>query len=70
MTDVSAIAPATIRAPRLPKLGLPSLGLGAAFGALIKAHGQALDLAYVAPYRADRATQPVPVGEDGRDPSW
>jgi hypothetical protein len=70
MTDVSTIAPATIRAPRLPKLGLPRLGLGAAFGALTKAYGQALDLAYVSPYRAGRATQPAPVGEDGRDPSW
>ena len=70
MTDISVVAPAAIRAPRLPKLRLPHLGLGVAFGALMKAYGQALDLAYVAPYHAGWATQQVPVGEDGRDPSW
>ena len=72
MTDISTTAPITIRRLNLPKLCFPKLEIGASLAAISGLVGDALNMAYVAPYTSLRR-QPQVVPDDdleGRDPTW
>jgi hypothetical protein len=72
MTDISNVAPITIRRLSLPRLSFPRLGIGASLREIFGLLDDALRLAYVAPYSSLRR-QPLVVPDDeleGRDPSW
>ena len=51
---------------------LPEIGVGTALLAMIKAMGQAFEMAYVAPYEtiARRPPPADPSDLQGRDPNW
>lgn len=70
MTDITITAPITIRRLSLSRLSLPRIGMGQSLAAIARLLGDALNLAYVAPYTG----RPLPVvsGDDleGRDPNW
>jgi hypothetical protein len=72
MTDISTIAPITIRRLHLPRLGFPRLEIGASLAAISSLMGDALNMAYVDPYTSlRRQPQVVPDGDlEGRDPTW
>jgi hypothetical protein len=72
MTDISTTAPITIRRLKLPRLGFPRLEIGASLNAIFDVMGDALKLAYVAPYTSLRRQPQVVPDEDleGRDPTW
>ena len=72
MTDISTIAPITVRRLNLPRLSLPRLGIGASLAAISGLVGDAFNMAYVDPYTSLRR-QPQVVPDDdleGRDPTW
>ncbi len=73
MTDITTTTtPITTRHPGLLRLRLPKFRIGAAFVAMCLAVGQAVDLAYVWPYRTARRQPPVDFDANlqGRDPNW
>ena len=72
MTDLITARPIAFRRFQTTGFKVPKLGFGAAIEALSKAFGQALYLAYVAPYSAGRGqpTNAVSEDSDGRDPRW
>jgi hypothetical protein len=65
-------APITNRRLNLPRLGFPRLGIGASLIAMFDVMGDALKLAYVAPYTSlHRQPQVAPDDDLGcRDPTW
>jgi hypothetical protein len=72
MTDLPATAPITIRKLSLPRPRFPRLGIGALLVEAFVLIGEAVCMAYVAPY-ASRHRQPQIAPDDdlkGRDPSW
>ncbi len=71
MTDIYINALVSNRRPSLLK-ALPKIGIGAAIAASFKAIGQALDMAYVAPFSAPQPKHPIALDADleGRDPKW
>ena len=72
MTDISTIAPITIRRLNLPRLSFPRLEIGASLAAISGLVGDAFNMAYVDPYTSLRR-QPQVVPDDdleGRDPTW
>ena len=72
MTDISTIAPITIRRFNLPRLSFPRLAIGASLAVISGVMGDALSMAYVDPYTSLRR-QPQTVSDDdlkGRDPTW
>ncbi|ANT53574.1 hypothetical protein [Mesorhizobium amorphae] len=68
MTDISTAAPTTVRRLNLPRLSFPRLEIGASLAAM----GDALNMAYVAPYTSLRRQPQVLPDDDleGRDPTW
>jgi hypothetical protein len=72
MTDISTKAPITIRRFSLPRLSFPRLEIGASLAAISGLVGDALSMAYVAPYTSLRRRPQVVPGDDleGRDPTW
>jgi hypothetical protein len=71
MTDMSTTTPTTIRRLNLPRPGFPRLGIGATLAAICDVMGDALKLAYVAPYTNLRRPPAVPDDDlQGRDPNW
>jgi hypothetical protein len=72
MADISTAAPIAIRRLKLPRPSFPRLSIGASLAAIFDVMGDALNLAYVAPYASIRR-QPQIVPDDdlqGRDPTW
>ena len=72
MTDISTTAPITIRRLVLARLSFPRLEIGASLAVMSGLMGDALNMAYVAPYTSLRR-QPQVVADDdleSRDPTW
>jgi hypothetical protein len=72
MTDISTTIAITIRRFNLPRPSCPRLEIGASLAAMSSMVGDALNMAYVAPYTSLRR-QPHVVPDDdleGRDPTW
>ncbi|ODA96588.1 hypothetical protein BFX40_29605 [Mesorhizobium sp. SEMIA 3007] len=72
MADISAKTPVTIRRLSPARSSFPRLEIGASLAAISSLVGDALNLAYVAPYISFRR-QPQVVADDGlkgRDPTW
>ena len=72
MTDISTIAPITVRRLSLPRPSLPRLAIGASLVAISGLLGDAFKMAYVDPYTSlGRRPQVVPDDDlEGRDPTW
>ncbi|MBI2718130.1 MAG: hypothetical protein HY245_11845 [Rhizobiales bacterium] len=72
MSDISTIAPITIRSLNLPRLSFPRLGIGASLAAISGLVGDALNMAYVDPYNSRRRPLQIAPDDDleGRDPNW
>lgn len=72
MTDIISTAPISIRRPRLPRLRVRRIGVGAALDAIAGLFGHALNLAYVDPFTSLQRRPPVIPDNDleGRDPNW
>ena len=72
MTDMSTTAPITIRRFKLPRPSFPRLEIGASLAAIFSLVGDALRMAYVAPYASLRRQPEVAPDDDleGRDPTW
>ena len=72
MTDFSTTAPITVRRLNLPRLSFPTLEIGASLAAISGLVGDALSMAYVAPYASLRRQPQVVPGDDleGRNPTW
>jgi len=72
MTDMSTTAPITIRRFKLPRPSFTRLEIGASLDAMFSLVGDALNMAYVAPYTGPRRQPQVAPDDDleGRDPSW
>jgi hypothetical protein len=72
MTDISTIAPITIRRLNLPQLSSSRLGIGASLAAIAGLVGDALNMVYVAPYTSLAGQSRVVPDDDleGRDPTW
>jgi len=72
MTDMSTTALITFRRLNLPRLSFPRLEIGASLAAMFSLVGDAINMAYVAPYTNLRRQPQVVPGDDleGRDPSW
>lgn len=71
MTDISTTAPTTVRRLGLSRLSFPRLAIGASLDALFSLMGDALKMAYMAPYTSRRQPQIVPDEDlEGRDPNW
>ena len=72
MTDISTIAPTTIRSTGQLRLKLKKLGIGAVIAAISEDIRRAFTLAYVAPYQTFGEPPSVVTDADldGRDPSW
>src|SRR5690349_3821242 len=69
---MTGISPLTIRRLSLPRQTFPRLEIGASLAAMFSWVGNALNMAYVAPYTSV-GRQPQAVAEDdleGRDPTW
>jgi ABC-type antimicrobial peptide transport system permease subunit len=72
MTDIPTTVSIAIRRLNLPRLSFPRLKIGATLNAMFDVMGDALKLAYVAPYTSlHRQPQIVPDDDlEGRDPTW
>ena len=70
MTDISTIAPITIRGLDLPRPSFPRLGISASLAAISGLLGDALNMALVDPYTSRRRPPQVVPDLEGRDPSW
>lgn len=71
MTDIATDAPITIRRLNLLPRRFPRLEIGASLAAMSSLVGDALNLAYVAPYTSlRRQPQVVPDDLEGRDSTW
>jgi hypothetical protein len=72
MTDISAAAPITVRRLNLPRPSFPRLAIGASLAGMFSLVGDALNMAYVAPYSSIRRRPRVVPDDDleGRDPTW
>ena len=72
MADITTPTLTAVRRMRLPRLTLPKLRIGKAVASMYRAVGQALEMAYVAPYQT--AVHRPPAADDGdlggRDPNW
>lgn len=71
MADILT-TPTTGRRSKLPRLRFPRLAIFATLNAISGLVGDALKMAYVAPYaRPGRQSQALPEDDlEGRDPTW
>ncbi|RUW72571.1 MULTISPECIES: hypothetical protein [unclassified Mesorhizobium] len=72
MAEISTTTPITIRRLSLPRPDFPRLAIGALLAAMSNLVGDALNMAYVAPY-SSRVGRPRAVPDndlEGRDPNW
>jgi hypothetical protein len=71
MTDISTIAPATIRRFNLLRPRHPRLAFGASLGAMFGVMCEAHRMAIVDPFSSLRRQPKIPDDEiEGRDPTW
>jgi hypothetical protein len=72
MADISTTTPITIRRLKLPRLSFRRLAIGASLNAIAGLMGDAVNMAYVAPYTSLRRQGQIVPDDDleGRDPTW
>ncbi|MBZ9989355.1 hypothetical protein LB572_19835 [Mesorhizobium sp. BH1-1-5] len=72
MADILTTAPIIVRRLKLPQRRFPRLAIGASLSAISGLVGDALKMAYVAPYASlGRQSQVAPDDDlEGRDPTW
>jgi hypothetical protein len=72
MADITTPALTTLRREGVPSLTLPRLRIGNMFLSMGRAIGQAMEMAYVSPYRTTARRPPATddANLEGRDPNW
>ena len=71
MTDISTTTAITVRRLVGLRPSFPRLEIGASLAAIFGLVGDALKMAYVAPYTSRRRQPEVPDDDlEGRDPTW